>query len=412
MTPMIFEYWCNNAKQNWPPSFPLNSMRIFLSCQQALQRHKIPSYSFWEVYFKKGIEETNFEWVEADGIDWAEGLAYYEDDDLKQWRDYTWSRTVEAIKRHHSRKRIDLFLSYLFPKQVDYGAIRDIQALGIPCVNFFCDNVRHYTKVPRSFHCFDLHWVPEFKAISMYKKAKLSHVYAPMPVWVPPNHRTWEHPENYGVSFIGSRDIQREALLAKVLAEGITDVEIRGAAWETNSNKPISVLPQSTWRQIVNQRNFVLQQGLHAWIRKIKAKSLPRISDETFAPSVKPKPDSEEYVKIIQRSVITLGINRYPSFQYSFLHPNTYSRMRDIEAPMMGACYLTEWTEGLSDLYELGEEIETYKTAEEMIEKIKELKSSPGKRKRLRRKAQRKALNEHSLSKSLKKIAHHLNISS
>jgi hypothetical protein len=48
--------------------------------------------------------------------------------------------------------------------------------------------------------------------------------------------------------------------------------------------------------------------------------------------------------------------------------PNTYSRLRDIEAPMLGACYLTEQTEGLECLYDIGNEIEIYKDPESFIE--------------------------------------------
>jgi len=102
--------------------------------------------------------------------------------------------------------------------------------------------------------------------------------------------------------------------------------------------------------------------------------------------------------------MITLGINRYPSYHYPFTRPNTYSRMRDIEAPMMGACYLTEWTEGLDNLYELGEEIETYRTSEELVEKIQYLTSSPTLRNSLRLKGQKRALSEHNITKSIEKI--------
>lgn len=51
-------------------------MCIFISCQQSLKKHDVPSYSFWEVYFKKGIKEAGYSWIEAAEIDWAEGLTY------------------------------------------------------------------------------------------------------------------------------------------------------------------------------------------------------------------------------------------------------------------------------------------------------------------------------------------------
>lgn len=386
-------------------------MRIFLSCLQSLRKHFIPAYQFWEIYFKRGIEEAEHEWVEAQNVDWAEGLVYFDKEPLKQWRDYTWKLAIASIKEQHKIKPIDLFLSYLFPNQIDPSAIEEIQALGIPCVNFFCDNVREFRKIPKEFYCFDLHWIPEFKAINMYQTAGLRYIYAPMPVWIPPHHRNCKHSENYGVSFIGSRDRQREVLLAEAIKSNI-DIEIRGAGWGKYVSTPSSSILscQSLWKASINQWKFINIQGISAWIRKMKTQSLPVIPDDIFTNFVKQEPNNVEYLAIIQQSMISLGINRYPSYHYPFFQPNTYSRMRDIEAPMMGACYLTEWTEGIDHLYELGQEIETYRTAEEMVEKISQLKAEPEKRKKLRYFGQRRSLAEHTISKSLAKIHHTLGL--
>ena len=385
-------------------------MRIFLSCQQALQKHNVPAYSFWETYFKNGIEEAKHEWVEANEVDWAEGLVYFNEDNLKKWRDRTWGLTLSAIKKQHQIKPIDFFLSYLFPKQVEPSAIQDIQALGIPCVNFFCDNVRDFRQIPKEFHCFDLHWVPEFKALKMYQQAGLNYIYAPMPVWIAPEHRHSNHPENYGISFIGSRDIQRERLFAEVIKSGI-NLEIRGAGWVSNYEENIQdyeYLAQNVWQKINNQKRIIGNDGFVFWLRKIKAKFVTKIPDELFVSYVKEKPNFDEYIKITQQSQITLGINRYPSFHYPLNLPNTYSRMRDIEAPMLGACYLTEWTEGLEDLYELGEEIETYTSVEEMVDKINYLIASPKKRSTMRAKVQIKTLEKHNILSSLEKVIRNL----
>lgn len=387
-------------------------MRIFLICLQSTRKHSVPAYHFWEAYFKKGIEEANQEWVEAEDVDWAEGLVYFDGEALSEWRDRTWSRTISYLKQQHQVKPIDLFLSYLFPKQVEPNAVKQIQALRIPCVNFFCDNVREFARVPKEFYCFDLHWVPEFKAIKMYQKAGLNYIYAAMPVWIPPAQRTCDHPENYGVSFIGSRDVQREALFAQVLKLGVS-LELRGAGWSQADTVNSNSVPQdkSLWKTLRNQVDFVAKDGISACLGKATYKLQPRIPDSQFQDYVRLKPNSQEYVDIIQQSLINLGVNRYPSYRYPFSRPDTYSRMRDVEAPMMGACYLTEWTQGLDQLYELGEEIETYRTAEEMVEKIRKLEADPEKRKRMRCQAQKRALAEHTVAKSLTKISAALGLS-
>jgi Glycosyl transferases group 1 len=385
-------------------------MRIFISCLQSITKHQVPAYQFWEIYFKRGIEEAGHEWIEAETVDWAEGLVYYEEKDLNIWRDRTWSVVVSSIKQQHQLKPINLFLSYLFPNQVDPAAIKDIQALGIPCVNFYCDNVREFTKVPKVFHCFDLHWVPEYKALPMYQQAGLKYIHAPMPVWVSPDQRTCEHPENYGISFIGSRDAQREVLLAEALRYGIS-LEIRGAGWNTQNSTLHGSIDENKnlWDTAINQWQFATNTGIKPWLRKIHDKFRSVIPDDIFADSVYPSPNAQEYINIIQQSKVSLGINRYPSYRHPFYKPDTYSRMRDIEAPMMGACYLTEWTEGLEELYELGEEIETYRNSEEMVEKINYLNRYPEKRKSLRVKGQKKALEMHSIPTSINKIISYLN---
>jgi hypothetical protein len=386
-------------------------MKTFLICQQSTRKHPVPAYQFWETYFKKGIEEAGYDWVEAEGVDWAEGLIYSEEKYLREWRDRTWNRTISYIKQQHQVQPINLFLTYLFPKQVEPSAVQEIQRLGIPCVNFFCDNVREFTRIPKEFYCFDLHWVPEFKAIEMYQQAGLNYVYAPMPVWIPPEQRICQHPENYGISFIGSRDIQREALLAQVLKLGVP-LELRGAGWsQADTVNSDSVLQsKSLWKTLSNQIDFVAQNGISGYLGKATYKLQSKIPDRQFQDYVRAKPNSQEYVDIIQQSLITLGVNRYPSYRHPFSRPDTYSRMRDLEAPMMGACYLTEWTQGLDLLYELGEEIETYRTAEEMVEKIRKLEADPEKRKRMRCQAQQRALADHTVAKSLAKIINALGL--
>lgn len=382
-------------------------MRIFVIWFQSHKKHNIPGYQFWRNYWTNAITEAGHEWVEAPEIDWVEGLTF-QGEMLSQWQERTWYEALKAIQHEHRIHHIDLCLSYLFPQQVLPTAIKEIQSLGIPCVNFFCDNVREFTKIPKEFYCFDLHWVPEYKALSLYREAQLNYIYAPMPVWVAPYQRTITDTENYGVTFIGSHDIQREILLSQVLSANV-NLEIRGAGWLWLKDSLENMEPKKSEKNNItntlrNQFHFIQNQGFKPWLRKLEMKLKPRISTCDFADFVKPSPNDTEYVKIIQESMITLGINRYPSYRYDLSQPNTYSRMRDIEAPMIGACYLTEWTEGLEDLYVLGKEIETYRNAEELVDKIRYLNSSPDVRKMLRTNGQKRALSDHSINKTLTRI--------
>lgn len=389
-------------------------MRIYLSCLQALARHPIPAYAFWEPYFKRGIEEAGHTWVESPAVDWAEGLAHAAGPALDAWRERTWTRVLDDIAAEHRRRPIDFFLGYLYPGQVDADAVRVVQKLGIPCVNFFCDNVREFAAVPREYRVFDLHWVPEHKAMRLYRDAGLPAVNAPMPTWVDPKHRTCQHPERHPPTFIGSHDIQRDALFARVLELG-AEVELRGPGW---ADLPAAQAAGSPPRRggvaavLRNQVTFARSQGAVALARKIGERLAPPPPRSwSFGPHVREAVFGERYVDVTQQSAVTLGVNRYPSYRVPRSRPDTYSRLRDIEAPMLGACYLTEWTEGLDQLYDLGEEIESYRSAEELVEKLAALGADRARRARMRCRAQQRALSQHSVPRSLRTITDRLGLS-
>ena len=121
-------------------------------------------------------------------------------------------------------------------------------------------------------------------------------------------------------------------------------------------------------------------------------------------PHLKGKPNFEDYVRLSRESNVTIGVNRYPSFNYPINHPGTYSRLRDIEAPMLGACYLTEWTEGLDQLYDLDKEIFTYNSIDELFAKSEVLMKDKNLRQSLRVNGQKRSLSDHSIPTLLKKI--------
>ena len=384
-------------------------MRIYLSCLQSQRRHPIPAYGFWEPYFKRGIEEAGHEWIECPDVDWAEGIA--PDIDAAVWRERTWTRVYEDLRRTHREQGVDLFLGYLYPQQIDAGAIGAIQALGVPCVNFFCDNVREFRTVPEAYHVFDAHWVPERAAVPMYERAGLRTIHRVMPVWVDPSLRTCEHQELYPPTFIGSRDSVRESLLADALARG-AEIELRGPGWLPGTT-PAPRKPEhasAIGERIANQLALVRREGAASLLWKATYRFRPALSDAAFGERARPPVFGDEYARVTQCSRVTLGINRYPSYRRPFSRPDTYSRLRDIEAPMMGACYLTEWTPELEQIYEPGREIETYRSAAELVEKLRVLEMDPERRRRLRRGGQRRALADHTVGRTLDAIGESLGV--
>ena len=384
-------------------------MKIFLSFLQSKLQHQIPAYSFWEYYIKNGIEETGYNWVEEKSIDWAFGLTIKTEKELNAWKANVWEKTIFYIKNNP----VDLFLSYLYPFQIDNQAILEIQKLGIPCVNFFCDNVREFNTTPKEFAIFDLNWVPEYKALNIYRKANISNIHLPMPMWVDPSLRNISSKISNKITFIGSKDTQRQLLFNDLFSKFPEfNLEIYGSGW-LEKGREFELQAENSYTfldKIKFQYNFIKRNRLLAYIRKIKQRNFNPPINEILLDHLRGKVSFEKYIDLSKNSAITLGINRYPSFQFPIHQPNTYSRLRDIEAPMLGACYLTEWTEGIEEMYDIGKDIEVYRNIEELIEKSKEILRDNEKAKSMRINGQKKALYQHSIKNSLLVIVNNLNI--
>jgi hypothetical protein len=382
-------------------------VRFFLSFLQSSKNHPIPAYNFWQYYIKNGIEEAGYQWTECTEVDWALGLVPQSKEVHQQWKDDAWAKTIEWLKNNP----VDIFLSYLYPQQVDKSAIREIQKMGIPCVNFFCDNVREFTKAPTEFDVFDLNLVPEYKAIEFYKAAAYPYINLPMPMWIPPGNRTPRTETNKQITFIGSKDIQRQLFFETVIAQSPQlPLNIYGPGWGKSTVDVVLPATYQLNKKIQFQWDFLLKYGIKAYLRKLQQRN--------YSPEVTPELESkihgpisfEAYNNLTSTSMITVGINRYPSYSYPLNKPNTYSRLRDIEATMLGACYLTEYTDGIEELYDIGTEIAVFKTAEDFIEKVNELQADHKKRNSLKLNGQKRALGDLSIPNTLKKIIGALNL--
>jgi len=70
-------------------------------------------------------------------------------------------------------------------------------------------------------------------------------------------------------------------------------------------------------------------------------------------------------------------------------------RLRDFEAPMSRTCYLTGYTEELSEFYDIGKEVDTYRTVEELVDKARFYLTNPVAAERLREAGFRRAVRDH-----------------
>ena len=92
--------------------------------------------------------------------------------------------------------------------------------------------------------------------------------------------------------------------------------------------------------------------------------------------------------KILSQSAMTL--NRHGEIARNFA-----SNMRLYEATGMGTCLITDWKENLHTLFEPEEEVVTYRTADELIEKVNYLLENDDERMKIAEAGQKRTLKEH-----------------
>lgn len=372
-------------------------MKIYLAFFQSKFPYKIPEYSFWEYYIKNGILESNNTYLEDESIDWAYGYAIKDKDLNKNWKNETWQKVINFLKIN----RADIFLSYLYPEQIDSSALTYIsENLGIPTVNFYCDNLRDFREVPIEFYSFTLNWVPELHALAMYEKANKPYIHLPMPMWVPTEFRNQTPSESTFTSFIGSRDYFRHLFfdkLKKKYLESYSQINIYGSGWESDQKYKDEV---NSVNRLCNQITFLRAEGIRKFLNKLSYKY--------YEPKEvilgKGKLTQEEYLKFSRESKVAIGLSSVLNYNYHPLKPLRYSRLRDIEVPMLGGCYLVESNPDIFSLYEVDNDIYTFHDEDEFHIKFTELLKYPELRKKLRLNGQRRAIEELNISTSLAKI--------
>jgi hypothetical protein len=380
-------------------------MNVLLCCLQS----DLVSHHFWRENCKTSLEAMGHRVFEPEGLDFLEPLLHVLDNDwIERQRSLTSEQLCLQLKRLHQIHGIDLFFSYFWSIHVCPGAIREIERLGIPTVNYFCDNMREFESVSELVNHYTLNWVPEKKACDLYTERRAPFIYLPMsadPRFYEP-HFGGELPQ---VTFIGSADYMRSELLGSALASEIP-LRIYGRGWiedapEIHSGTPIPPNSKLLGRMTVSVRqhwNRLRRHGPGAEWRHFSNRK--GVTFANFREIATASIAHDEMVRLTTNSAVVLGINRCPHPAYSDNDPLVYSRLRDVEAPMMGACYLTEYCEDVVELYEIGKEVAVYRTAEEMVSESKRLLKDQDARRSLRALGRKAALSRHTWQHRFEKL--------
>lgn len=288
----------------------------------------------------------------------GEVSCYFLSDEGISWKD-GWEKARGAVdggmpafvQELHRRKPVDLMLSYLSGAQISPVTIEAIGQLGIPTFSFHLDDRRAFygRKIGGQWsgpaavcRSYDLNLTNALASLVKYRALGANVLFWPEGAGTD-FFQPLDLPEKYDVTFCGQRYGIRPLLVDFLRKNGIR-VDCFGEDWEHG---------------YVNDKNLVT---------------------------------------IFNQSRVNLG------FGYVNESSDQCLKGRDFEVPACGALYLTSYNENLPRVYQLGEEIETYRTFTDCLAQIKSLLADNARRAKLRSAARSAVLRHHSWSARIQQL--------
>ncbi len=335
-------------------------------------------------------------------------------------------RLFNDVRTVYRRTGLDLFLAYVFPFQFDAKVFKKIEDLGIPTVFLNCDNLVDDYPARALSGSFTLSWVPEKEAVRIYEKMKRRYLYLPLAA-NPELDKPLGLKETRQIVCVATKTPYRCRLLGSLLKKNYP-LEVYGNNWrpgKENNHYALEMprrdisFDRATWvdrcRRFMEDKKKSLETMVHYGLRpKRMWKRIQKwtieyeglFKNRSWGHPVTP----QRMVELFSEARVTLGINHYIDPGYQHLEGLTFSKLRDFQALMSGACYLTEATPELHDFYPEGDCLMTYRGLDELCEKADWLLKNQTQRDAMRQKARRYSLERHTWAHRFRVLFDHLGL--
>ena len=293
--------------------------------------------------------------------------------------DFSWARPASTATLQPSPARttmserlwdqirqapVDAVISYCFASDIDEALVKRTVASGRPWINFFCDSTYAFDRVEPLAREASLNWFPESAAEWRYValgRPWLCRPYALNPAALP------ESPcevAAHTLGFVGAPTGNRILRLAALAALGCP-VTVRGEGWR-------------------RQPERILLRALRPLVR-----AGGRLDDAGLA-------------HFVSECRLILGLNEGGARCRA---DRSYLKLRDIEFPAYGACYLTQHNQDVERAFDVGREVLTFRGLREAVAIARDYASHPEMAQAVGRAGRRRVLAEHTWSTRITELA-------
>jgi spore maturation protein CgeB len=352
----------------------------------------VPRSAWVDLNLRRSLEAMGHDLVRFTFPGWP-------DDADPRWRERGKPRNNEQLLRAFESALqegpIDLFYGYFYSSVVYPETVDAIRRHGIPTVNFSCNNEHQFDLLEEIAPRFDLCVVPEQAAVEKFRAVGARPVRIQLAA-NPDVYRPYPEPRVFDVTFVGQRYADRAEFMCHLYRNGIR-VRAWGAGWQTRKRPRLA-----TFRAALALVEDERQDGVVRLLRRRPADMFEPAGPDAVDPGIErevaafggPRLLQRDLIRTFSRSRISLG---FATAGNSHRGPRrlTHLRLREFEAPMSGALYLTERQPELEEYFRIGEEVLCYEDRDDLLDQARHYLAHPEQAERVRRAGRQRALRDH-----------------
>jgi spore maturation protein CgeB len=378
----------------------------------------VPRSAWVDLNLRRSLEDMGHQLVRFDFPGWPDDA---DPEWLARGKPQTNQRLADAFG---TAGRVDLFFGYFYSSVVYPETLDGIRKSGVPTVNFSCNNVHQFELVRDIAAHFDVCVVPEQAAQADF----LSVGARPVRIQLAANPRVYHplpEPRVYDVTFVGQRYADRAELLQHLYANGVA-VRAWGAGWQ--ARKRLDVAHVKAGLALVEDERFdgvrrlarERIKGIGARLPSLRRPNLGLVQSRGKPVQVTresltsrgcgraqsggdtvdtsafgaPRLLQRDLVRMFSQSRLSLGFATAGD-SHRAARRLTHLRLREFEAPMSGALYLTEDQPELAEYFTPGQEVLTYTDRDDLLDKARYYLAHQEEAERIRRAGLERARREH-----------------
>jgi spore maturation protein CgeB len=328
----------------------------------------------------------------------------------------TTEQIIAEVRAAQRAGPVHAFLSYFYNAHFDPRGFEELRHLGIPSINFYCNSTYQFGHVAAVAAKVDFSWHAERDARGLYLGAGGNPVWVQMGADPAVYHPVNDMERKAKACFIGQRYADRDRWAAALITAGVP-LDLYGSGWGENDAATaqdnscvylgrVRYRPGSVQSYLRTAADIFRAVGLVRGIWRGARLCHYRSTTRRLTPLLRKA--AKDRAMYVPETLAAYDVALNFSNVWSDGRPGSklipHVRLRDFEAPMCRTCYLTGHTDEIGEFYDLGKEIDTYRTPDELIDKTQYYLRHPAEAEKLREAGYLRARKDHTWERRFEEL--------